>query len=92
MTEVTGIRAAKRRDRFEIIAKILKVIGSGDNIGKTKIVYQANLNFSTAAIYLDWMKERNLIALEDRYFRTLPKGNELLESLQQTWGLLEAMG
>ena len=73
-----------RRDRSEIIAKILKVIRSGDNIGKTKIVYQANLNFRTAEDYLTWMQERGLIVSEGRYFKTIPKGDALLGSLRES--------
>lgn len=54
----------RRRSRGNIIRDILKVCHEPAN--KTKIVYQANLNFRNAGDYLDWMQNKGLIDLEDR--------------------------
>jgi len=48
-----------RRSREEIVSEILDVCLNGAN--KTRIVYQANLNFRTVNPYLDLLIEKNLI-------------------------------
>ncbi|MGD0954087.1 MAG: winged helix-turn-helix domain-containing protein [Methanotrichaceae archaeon] len=48
-----------KRSREEIVSKILDVCLNGAN--KTKIVYQANLNFRTVNPYLDLLIGKNLI-------------------------------
>jgi predicted transcriptional regulator len=48
-----------RRDRLRIILDILDICNSGAN--KTKIVYQANLNFKAANIYIDILMNEGLL-------------------------------
>lgn len=48
-----------RRDKLKIILDILDICNDGAN--KTKIVYQANLNFKMANIYLDIMTNEGLL-------------------------------
>jgi predicted transcriptional regulator len=70
-----------RRDKLEIIRNILQICKKGDAT-KTKIVYQANLNFKTAGIYLDWLINHELIIKEENTYRATVKGIELLSNLQ----------
>jgi predicted transcriptional regulator len=70
-----------RRDKLEIIRSILLICKKKD-ANKTRIVYQANLNFKTAGIYLDWLLNHELIKKEDSTYQIAPKGNELLSNLQ----------
>jgi predicted transcriptional regulator len=70
-----------RRDKLEIIRSILLICKKGDAT-KTKIVYQANLNFKTAGIYLDWLISHELIRKEESSFQITPKGMDLLSNLQ----------
>jgi predicted transcriptional regulator len=71
----------KRRDKLEIISCILSICKKGE-VTKTKVVYQANLNFKTAGIYLNWLINRELVAQEENYFKLTTKGTGLLSSLQ----------
>lgn len=70
-----------RRDKLEIIRSILLICKKKD-ANKTKIVYQANLNFKTAGVYIDWLINHELIKKEDSIYQITPKGNELLSNLQ----------
>ena len=70
-----------RRDKLEIIRSILLICKNKD-ANKTKIVYQANLNFKTAGVYIDWLINHELIKKEDSIYQITPKGNGLLSNLQ----------
>jgi predicted transcriptional regulator len=77
-----GWRGIKiRRDKLEIIRSILLICKKKD-ANKTKIVYQANLNFKTAGVYIDWLIGHEMISKEDSTYQITPKGNELLSNLQ----------
>lgn len=69
-----------RRNRLEILGCILDIC-KGEGSSKTKIVYQINLNFRNASIYLEWLTEHGYLAKEDKLFRTTPSGLKLLENL-----------
>jgi predicted transcriptional regulator len=64
-----------KRDRLEIIRSILLICRNG-GAKKTKIVYEANLNFKSADVYLKLLMEQKLIIKEDIYFKTTPEGAE----------------
>lgn len=66
---------------MEIIRSILLICKKKD-ANKTKIVYQANLNFKTAGAYIDWLMNHELIKKEDSTYQITSKGNELLSNLQ----------
>jgi predicted transcriptional regulator len=66
---------------LEIIRNILLICKKGDAT-KTRIVYQANLNFKTAGIYLDWLIKHDLVNKEENFFKVTSKGVELLSNLQ----------
>jgi predicted transcriptional regulator len=71
-----------RRDKTQIVVSILNTCTRGAN--KTRIVYQANLNFRTVNPYLELLEERGLIqVMEDRttLYKTTPKGLHLMEEL-----------
>jgi predicted transcriptional regulator len=73
-----------KRSRNEIISQILEICKKGAS--KTKIVYQANLNFRTVNPYLDLLIKNDLIQINDGraiLYETTPKGIRLLESIKQ---------
>ena len=71
-----------KRGRNEIISQILSTCLEGAN--KTRIVYQANLNFRTVNPYMDILIKNHLIEAsqgEHILYRTTEKGKSLLESM-----------
>ena len=73
-----------KRSRNEIISQILEICKDGAS--KTKIVYQANLNFSTVNPYLDLLINNDLIQINEGraiLYETTSKGIRLLESIKQ---------
>ena len=72
-----------KRSRNLIISQILSICVHGAN--KTRIVYQANLNFRTVDSYLRLMTEKGLIHAKKEsslIYETTEKGTELLGSLK----------
>ena len=70
-----------KRSREEIFAQILNVCKNGAS--KTKVVYQANLNFRTVNPYLKTLIGSNLIEVregEKVLYETTQKGANLLEA------------
>lgn len=70
-----------RRDRMQIMVSILDTCTRGAN--KTRIVYQANLNFRTVNPYLDLLEKNGLIqVMEDRttIYKTTAKGFDLINN------------
>ena len=73
-----------KRSRNEIISQILEICKKGAS--KTKIVYQANLNFRTVNPYLDLLIKNDLIQINVGraiLYETTPKGIRLLETIKQ---------
>lgn len=79
-----GVRFMKR-SRDAIISKILDVCTDGAH--KTRIVYQANLNFRTVNPYLELLtKSGMMITQEDRnliLYQTTARGLALLDNYRQ---------
>jgi predicted transcriptional regulator len=72
-----------KRSREEIVSKILDVCLNGAN--KTRIVYQANLNFRTINPYLDLLIGKNLIKVSQGQillYETTPQGIDMLEDIK----------
>ena len=72
-----------RRSREEIVSQILDVCLNGAN--KTKIVYQANLNFKTINPYLDLLIGKNLIKVSQGQrllYETTPQGIDMLGDIK----------
>jgi len=76
---------SKKRTNDVIASEILKICVNGAN--KTRIVYQANLNFFSAKHYLDRFIERGLLeAIPEGsriVYKTTPKGIDLKERLER---------
>ena len=74
-----------KRSRDLIISKILDICITGAH--KTKIVYQANLNFRTVNPYLDLLTKNGMInAQKERnpvVYETTTKGLALLDNYKQ---------
>ena len=70
-----------RRSRQQIIYEILKICRNGVN--KTKIVYQAKINFGSVRFYLQYLIENHLIYANQGVYQTTPNGISLLESINQ---------
>lgn len=72
-----------RRGKFEIVGKILSI--ATDGVGKTAILYGANLNFTRVNKYLDLLLREGLISAtgsSPTKYRTTEKGLELLAALR----------
>jgi predicted transcriptional regulator len=79
-----------KRSRDIIISKILDICTEGAH--KTKIVYQANLNFRTVNPYLELLTKSGMInAQKERnpiVYETTSKGLALLQNYKQIQGEL----
>jgi len=74
----------KRRSKDQIITQILTTCQE-ECVNKTKVVYQANLNFRTVVPYLDLLIVNGLLeasACKFPLYRTTAKGENALESLR----------
>ena len=73
-----------KRSRDAIIARILDICINGAS--KTRIVYQANLNFRTINPYLDLLTKNGLIDVKTEQtviYKTTTKGLDLLDNFRQ---------
>jgi len=81
-----------KRSRQEIISQILEICMGGAS--KTKIVYQANLNFKMVNPYLDLLIKNGLIMVNEKHvtlYETTLKGKNLLENMQKLHGELSEL-
>ena len=72
----------QKRNNGQIKSQIL-VVCQGDGANKTRIVYQAGLNFRTVNGYLDLLLEKGLLEAipgERIMYKTTEKGEGALES------------
>ncbi len=72
-----------KRSREMIITQILGICSIGAT--KTRIVYQANLNFKTVNPYIELLIKNGLIRIKDgqnKVYKTTNKGTEWLESFK----------
>jgi predicted transcriptional regulator len=70
-----------KRSRHQIISEILEICRNGAN--KTRIVYQANLNFRTVNPYLKVLIENRLLDVDQGIYQTTREGISLQESINQ---------
>ena len=73
-----------KRDREEIITRILSICSRGAT--KTRIVYQANLNFRTVVPYINLLVKNGMIKIKigkNDIYETTDKGEELLECFKR---------
>jgi len=74
-----------KRNREEIICDILGICLNGSN--KTRIVYQANLNFKTVNSYLETLIKDGMISVaanRKKIYTTTDKGRETLSRGKET--------
>jgi predicted transcriptional regulator len=73
-----------KRSKHVIISRILDICQNGAN--KTRIVYQANLNFRTVDPYIDLLIKNNLIEIKQGktiLYETTDRGIHLLDDFKQ---------
>lgn len=78
------MRRSRCRNRNEILSQILSICLEGAH--KTRIAYQANLNFKTMNTYLDALVENGLVKplqKERILYETTSKGANLLENVNR---------
>ena len=76
-----------RRNKLEIIGSILSICKSG-GASKTRIVYQANLNFKNAGMYLAWMTSRGYLIKDNKIYKTTSSGQALLDNLEDLTSMI----
>ncbi len=73
-----------KRSRHSIISEILGICVNGAS--KTRIVYQANLNFRTVNPYIDLLVKNNLIEVRNGrtvLYETTERGANMLDNFKQ---------
>ena len=78
-----------KRSKHEIFSKILEICVDGAS--KTRIVYQANLNFRTVNPYLQILIENNLLeASQDNHksYKTTKEGVNIYEKISKVNSML----
>ncbi len=74
-----------KRSRFEIIIDILNASMGGAN--KTKVVYDARLNFKQAEEYINFLIEAKLLARKTEgnknIYKTTEKGKEMVSKFKE---------
>ena len=81
-----------KRSRDIIISKVLDICSEGAH--KTKIVYQANLNFRTVNPYLELLTKNGMINTQEErnlvVYKTTTRGLALLDNYKQIQGELSS--
>jgi len=85
MTQADYIKEKEmmKRSKHVIISRILDICQNGAN--KTKIVYQANLNFRTVDPYIELLVKNNLIEVKQGktiLYETTERGINLLDDFK----------
>lgn len=78
-----------KRSKDAIISQVLDICVNGAS--KTKIVYQANLNFRTVIPYIDLLTKNDLLEASRNsviIYKTTPKGVKLLKEFKCIQNLL----
>jgi predicted transcriptional regulator len=86
LKEPFKIEMKGRRGKLEIMAEVLSIAREG--VGKTEIVYQANLNFKRVKNYLYYLEEKGLLENSGLEYKTTEKGEEFLHDYQKMKRLL----
>lgn len=78
-----------KRSKHEIFSKILEICINGAS--KTRIVYQANLNFRTVNPYLDILIKNNLLEANKEshiLYKTTEEGANMYETISKVNNML----
>ena len=81
-----------KRSRHVIISQILDICMNGAS--KTRVVYQANLNFRTVNPYMDLLIKNDLIKIQQGrtvLYETTERGVNLLNNFKQIQGQLSEL-
>ena len=70
-----------RRHRLDIFADILRLAKNGTKV--TRLVYQANLNFTIIKKYLQKLTEKGFVESFDGHICTTEKGSEFLKKYEE---------
>jgi predicted transcriptional regulator len=79
-----------KRTKNQLILEILEICLE-DSKSKTRVVYQANMNFNTVNSYLDLLIKNGLIEViegEMTLYKTTEKGENALEKLRKIEALV----
>lgn len=79
-----------RRHKLDIYADILKLAANGAKT--TKLVYQANTNFTNIKNYLEMLSEKGLVEFYDGHVHTTEKGIEYLERYEELMLVFNSVG
>ena len=71
----------KRRTKFDLVIAILDVVSGGAT--KTKIVYNANLNFNLATKYLNLLLAKRLVKINGSSYEITGDGKTFLEKAKE---------
>ena len=78
---------------MKIMLLILEICSENDGVNKTKIVYQTNLNFKVATLYLDMLIKEEMIEVKNpgarEKYLTTEKGKELLVNIKDVYNRME---
>ena len=85
--ELLGGIGIHRRNKLEIICNILDICKL-EGSTKTRIVYQANLNFKNASKYLDWLIKRGFLIKRGKIYMITSTGQTLLANLTEIASLM----
>ena len=77
----------KRRTREKIVFEILRECK--EPALKTQIMERINLSFAVLNKYLDFLKERELIAKEEERYKTTEKGQKFVKAFERLQNLLK---
>jgi len=69
-----------RRNRFEIIAKILEVCKDGAT--KAEIIRRANINWKIASECIDFLIKKECLEFDERSYMLTKKGEDLARRLK----------
>lgn len=70
----------KYRDKYDILTSILET--TLQSAGKTKIVYNCNLNFTVVKSHLDLLITSKCLSLENDKYLITNRGKDLLNKLK----------
>lgn len=79
----------KKRSSIDIVAKILSL--AENDIRKTQLLYQANMNYFNLNKYLRILIETELIICQNKHYKTTEKGKQVLSHCREFRELLPAI-
>jgi predicted transcriptional regulator len=80
-----------KRDRTQIWHAMLNTALESRELGvtKTRLVYQANLNFRTVNPHLELLLKNEYLKQYDSKYKITPKGRKFIEIIEQVPGVVQ---